>query len=71
MRVNSALLVLLVLLTLPPLAALAQELETPPLALLEYLGEWQDESGNEIDPQALAQLQLDAAQGKGEHNDEK
>jgi hypothetical protein len=68
MRVNSALLVLL---AVTPLGAPAEEFETPPLALLEYLGEWQDERGNEMDPQLLAQLPLVAAQEKGEDHDEK
>jgi hypothetical protein len=61
----------LLLLALLPVVSVAQEDEPPSLALLEYLGEWQDGEGNEIDPQALALLQLDAAQSGGESDEDK
>jgi hypothetical protein len=68
MQVKQGVLLLLALL---PVVSVAQEDEAPSLALLEYLGEWLDGEGNEIDPQALALLQLDAAQSGGERDDEK
>lgn len=67
MRVNSVFLMVLALL---PVAAVAGEVEPPSLALLEYLGEWQDENGNEIDPQELALLQLDVVPSEGDSDDE-
>lgn len=51
-------------------AATAGELETPSLALLEYLGEWQDEDGNDIDPQALALLSVGNTVAGGNSDDE-
>jgi hypothetical protein len=60
---------LFLLLALAPQWSAAAEVEPPSLALLEYLGEWQDEEGNEIDPQALALLKLETA--GDESNDEK
>jgi hypothetical protein len=59
---------LFLLLALAPQWSAAAEVEPPSLALLEYLGEWQDEEGNEIDPQALALLKLETA--GDESNDE-
>jgi hypothetical protein len=66
MRVKRGLLVLLALFSV---TAMAGEDDAPPLALLEYLGEWLDEGGNEIDPQELTLLQLDGALGGGESDD--
>ncbi|MEN8168801.1 MAG: hypothetical protein ABFS08_01085 [Pseudomonadota bacterium] len=67
MRVNYFFLMVLVFL---PVAVVAGEIEPPSLALLEYLGEWQDENGNEIDPQELARLQLDVVPSEGDSDDE-
>ncbi len=61
---------LLLLLALAPQWSVATAAEPPSLALLEYLGEWQDEEGNEIDPQALALLKLEAEAAGDESNDE-
>jgi hypothetical protein len=58
------------LLALTPLWSVADEAAPPSLALLEYLGEWQDEEGNTIDPQALALLQQDGPMVGGKSNDE-
>ena len=58
---------------LVPLVGVADEplpSEPPSMALLEYLGEWQDVEGHEIDPQALAMMQLEPTQGRGESYDE-
>ncbi len=63
-------IIVLLLLALMPLHSHAEEQE-PSLALLEYLGEWQDEQGHDIDPQALTLVQLDTAQERGESDDEK
>ena len=60
---------LLMLLLFSP-ALFAGEAAAPSLALLEYLGEWQDEDGNEIDPQALALLELEAATAGGSEDDQ-
>ncbi|MCW8917357.1 MAG: hypothetical protein OQL08_00865 [Gammaproteobacteria bacterium] len=59
----------LLLLALFNVTIVAAEEDAPPLALLEYLGEWLDEGGNEIDPQELALLQLDGEPVGGEGND--
>ncbi len=67
MRANPALLFLL---SLAPVMAVADEVDAPSLALLEYLAEWQDDNGNEIDPQTLALMLPGAEQGGGERNDE-
>ena len=67
MRASPALLLML---SLGPAVAVADEIDTPSQARLEYLGEWQDDNGKEIDPQALALMPLDATQGGGESNDE-
>ena len=48
----------------------AGEVEAPSLALLEYLGEWQDEQGNAIDPQALALLEIESATAGGSDDDQ-
>ncbi len=53
-----------------PLIGVADESAPPSLALLEYLGEWQDEEGHEIDPQALAMMQLEPMPGGGDSDDE-
>lgn len=53
-----------------PLVSVADEPAPPSLALLEYLGEWQDDNGNEIDPRALALMQLESTLGGGESDDE-
>lgn len=60
---------LLLLLLLASTGACAGEAELPSLALLEYLGEWQDEDGNAIDPQALALLGLEDKTGGGDSDD--
>lgn len=59
----------LLLLALCNVTTVAAQEEAPPLALLEYLGEWLDEDGNEIDPQELALLQLDGEPVGGEGDD--
>jgi hypothetical protein len=59
----------LLLLALCNVTAVAAQEEAPPLALLEYLGEWLDEGGNEIDPQELALWQLDGELVGGESDD--
>ncbi len=66
MRCNS----LLVLLLLVSPVVSGEEAQQPSLALLEYLGEWQDQDGNEIDPQALALLGLQDKAGGGDSNDQ-
>ncbi len=53
-----------------PLIGVADESAPPSLALLEYLGEWQDEEGHEIDPQALVMMQLEPMPGGGDSDDE-
>lgn len=58
------------MLLVAPLVSVADEAEPPSLALLEYLGEWRDEQGNEIDPRVLVLMQLDSTQGGGESDDE-
>lgn len=60
---------LLLLGLLAALPSMAGEAGPPTLELLEYLGEWQDTDGNEIDPQALALLGLEGASA-GEGKDE-
>lgn len=50
MRVNSLLLAAALLASN---AAAAEEVEAPPLELLEYLGEWEDSDGQWLDPQML------------------
>ncbi len=50
MRANYLLLVMSMLGAGP---ALAEESQSPPLALLEYLGEWEDQEGRWIEPQLL------------------
>ena len=49
----------------------AEGVETPPLELLEYLGEWEGREGEWIDPQLL-QLAMpgDGQQVNEEQNDE-
>ncbi len=49
-RVNSLLLAAVLLVSN---AASAEEVEVPPLELLEYLGEWEDSDGQWFDPQLL------------------
>ena len=66
MRVSSLFYLLLVL---APPCSVAEEKVSPSMALLEYLGEWQDEDGNTVDPQALVLLQLDNLAGEGESDD--
>ena len=66
MRANPVFLFLLLLSS----ALFAEEAETPSLALLEYLGEWQDEEGNEIDPQALVLLEMGSATAGGSDDDQ-
>ena len=61
---------LLLFLLLASMSAFSAEVEQPSLALLEYLGEWQDEDGNEIDPQALALLGLEEKAGGGSDDDQ-
>lgn len=52
-------------------AAWAEEVDVPPLELLEYLGEWEDGEGRWIDPENL-QLAMPAGeeQAKEEEKDE-
>ena len=66
MRANPTLLFLLLFST----ALFAEEVEAPSLALLEYLGEWQDDEGNAIDPQALALLEMESATAGGSEDDQ-
>lgn len=60
----------LVLFAAMPVFVTAAEEAEPSLELLEYLGEWQDGEGHEIDPQALALVQLNARPDGGETDDE-
>ena len=48
-------------------AAWAEEVEVPPLGLLEYLGEWEDRDGQGLDPQLL---QLLMPRGEEQVNEE-
>ena len=59
----------LMLLLLFAHTAHAEERELPSMELLEFLGEWQDENGNAIDPGELAQLQIDSAAAGGKSDD--
>ena len=68
MRAESCALLLLAVSSMP---CIAEEEAMPSLALLEYLGEWQDGEGHEIDPQSLALVQLDAGLDGGTGDDEK
>lgn len=61
-------LVLALLLLSPPLVA--EEEAAPPLELLEYLGGWEDEQGNWLDPLTLYGAALELAQAESETNDE-
>lgn len=71
MRADHTLLLLLMLNPLCSIAGEPEALEGPSLALLEFLGEWQDGEGNEIDPQLLALMQPDEMSSGGERDDEK
>jgi hypothetical protein len=55
------------LMLVAPLCAATDE-ELPSLEFLEYLGEWQDESGELIDPLLLSESDVvgDAARSEGE-----
>ncbi len=66
MRVEHLLAGMLLLL---PLTGMAEDTELPSLELLEYLGEWQDEAGNEVDPHVLALLQAEAVREKGDDDE--
>lgn len=66
MRANPGLMFLLLFSSV----LFAGEVEAPSLALLEYLGEWQDAQGNAIDPQALALLEMDNTTAGGSDDDQ-
>ncbi|MFO7594316.1 MAG: hypothetical protein R6X15_09775 [Pseudomonadota bacterium] len=61
-------LLLALLLLSPPLAA--EDREQPSLELLEYLGGWEDEEGNWLDPVTLGAADLKLAQRESETDDE-
>ena len=61
-RVNALLLAAALLVSN---AASAEEVEAPPLELLEYLGEWEDSDGKWVDPQML-QLVMPGSPSLGE-----
>ena len=51
----------------------AEEVEVPPLELLEYLGEWEDGNGQWVDPQLLQLAMprgLEQANGEEQVNEE-
>lgn len=51
--------------------AMAEEVDVPPLELLEYLGEWQDADGRWLDPETLQlAMQAGGEQANEEDKDE-
>lgn len=58
-------LVLVLLLLSPPLLA-EEEAPPPSLELLEYLGGWEDEQGNWLDPLTLDAAAVELAQAESE-----
>jgi len=53
------------------LPGLAAEQPTPSLELLEFLGEWETDDGEWVDPEVVADIQLptEADTSRGENNE--
>lgn len=49
----------------------SEETETPSLELLEFLGDWETEDGEWIDPEEMKQITLTDQEQEQEYEDEK